>query len=104
MMLAAMMLFDMVLLALEIWLSEVWLAMTGVLCAVFIAIRVVLGTTWMVNVALGVAGTSALFILSQAGVSAWGANLMLYLLPIQIANAAAVMLAFFVGSLWSYRS
>lgn len=104
MMLAAMILFDMVLLSLEIWLGPTLLAITGALCAIFMAVRAFLGTSWMINMALLVAGVSALFILSQAGQSAWGSNLMLYLLPIQMANAAAVAVALVVGAVWRSRS
>jgi len=104
MMLAAMILFDMVLLALEIWLGPTLLAVTAALCAIFIAIRTLLGLSWVINVALAVAGVSALFILSQAGQSAWGSNLMLYLLPIQMANAAALALALLAGAVWRQRS
>jgi len=102
MVLAAMILFDMVLLALEIWLGPTLLAVTAALCAIFITVRALLGTSWMVNMALVVAGVSALFILSQAGQSAWGSNLMLYLLPIQLANAAAVAVALMAGAVWRH--
>ena len=98
-MLAVLILLDMVLLALEIWLSPIWLAVTVVLCAIFVAVRVLLGTVWMVHMALTVAGVSALFILSQAGQSAWGSNLMLYLLPIQFANVCGAGGAFALSAI-----
>lgn len=104
MMLVATILFDMVLLAVEIWLSSDMLAVTAGLCAIFLVVRAFFGTPWVVNLALGVAGISALFILSLAGQSAWGSSLMLYLLPIQMANMAALTLAFLAGALWSHRT
>ena len=103
-MLVAMILFDMILLALEIWLSVTWLAVTAGLFVMFLGVRVWLSPSWMINVALAVAGVSALFILSQAGQSAWGANLMLYLLPIQFANAVAAVLAMLFGLFWRVRT
>lgn len=103
-MLVAIILFDMVLLAVEIWLSPDMLQVTVALCAIFVAIRALLGVAWLINMALAVAGVSALFILSQAGQSAWGSNLMLYLLPIQLANAFAFAAALFAGALGRYRT
>ena len=104
MMLTAMILYDMALLALEIWLSFTWLGITAALCVVYIGVKVLAGASWMVHTALVVAAASALFILAQAGQSAWGANLMIYLLPIQIANAVALVAAFMVTRLWRRAS
>ena len=97
MVLTVLILTDMVMLAAEIWLTAAGLGATAVLCAIYFAVQALLGTAWVVNTAMVVAGASAMFILSQAGQSAWGANLMLYLLPIQMANASAAVVAWLAG-------
>lgn len=92
-----MILLDMVRLAVEIWLTPLWLGITVVFALSYTALRAFAGTYWMVNAAVMVALISAFFILFQAGQSAWGANLMLYLLPVLIANATGLIIAFMFG-------
>ena len=104
MVLTALILIDMVVLAVEIWLTAAGLGATAGLCAIFLTIRAVLGTPWVVNTAMVVAGASAMIILSQAGQSPWGSNLMLYLLPVQMGNATAALAALLIGRRWGRAS
>lgn len=87
---------DMLLLGLEIWLTPWGLGATAILLVLFALLGLIFGAVRMLQVAGGLAFLSALFILSQAGQSAFGSGLMLYLIPTQYALAVAAAGAFVI--------
>ncbi|MEM7237469.1 MAG: hypothetical protein AAF501_06560 [Pseudomonadota bacterium] len=93
-----MIIWDMTLLAIETLLSVWGLVFTACMIALFGMLWSIWGGMWVLRVMTVLLFGTLVFILGQAGSSAWGSSLMLYLMPASISIIVSAVAAIGMGS------
>ncbi|MEM6933310.1 MAG: hypothetical protein AAF526_06925 [Pseudomonadota bacterium] len=92
-----MIIWDMTLLAMDTLLTLWGAIFIACLIAFFGMLWSIWGPVWVLRAMTGLLFCTLIFILSQAGRSAWGASMMLYLMPAAIGIVSSAVIALCLG-------